>query len=238
MSFEESMEIMQRAVKLWQQVDQEPSEQQYHDFVSLVSLAINKAGEPVAIYHSILSQVHFDVGNYPDAWQEAEKTLAIADDDFKAQCIKSIIAYAFYSDAMEESQNKKLGLMDTLGVLSNMTQGYRKGEEAGRKIGEAIGSKKNAAQAKTLFAQEMKNLVTVYKKVCANGIDAEDFLDYSQRLIKMADGLGKSGISLEGEMNLYALVANTPTDQIVCETDEEKENIKTAQLIAQGRMAA
>ena len=81
MSFEESMDTMRRALMLWKKAGDNPSERQYYDFVSLATLAISKAGEPVPGFHSILTQVHFDMDNFPAAWQEAEKTLAIDKDD-------------------------------------------------------------------------------------------------------------------------------------------------------------
>lgn len=237
MTFEESMDIMRRALTLWQQAGDNPSERQYYDFVSLVTVAINKAGEPVAGFHSILAAVHFDMNNFPAAWQEAEKTLTIDADDFKAQHIKSMIAFAMYAESMEQAQSKKMGFMDTIGAFANMTKGYRQGQEAGRKIGEALGSKRNAKQTKTLFVQEMANLAALFKRICNQGIGASDFIEFSRRLIKMADGLSEFGIPLEGDMNLYALVANVSMSKISCETDKEKDSVQTTQLIAQGRMS-
>lgn len=237
MTFEESMDIMRRALTLWQQAGDNPSERQYYDFVSLVKVAIGKAGEPVAGFHSILAAVHFDMNNFPAAWEEAEKTLTIDADDFKAQWIKSMIAFAIYAESMDQAQSKKMGFMDTIGALVNMTKGYRQGQETGRKIGEAIGSKRNANQAKTLFVQEIANLATLFKRICSQGIEASNFIESSRRLIKMADGLSEFGIPLEGDMNLYALVANISISKIAYETDEEKDEVQTTQLIAQGRMS-
>ena len=236
MSLDEVQDIMQRAMALWKEAGENPSEHQYYDFVSLVKLAINKADEPIGFLHSVLAQVHFDVNNFADAWQEAENALSLDGDDFKAQLIKTIISYAIYADATEESQNKKMGFMDTLSVIISIPKGYQQGQAAGRKLGEAMGSKQYAKQAQATFFQELKNSVDQFKRICSQGIEASDFIGFSRRLMKLGDGISETGIKLDHSLNLYALVANIPTDNISFETDEEKNNIKTTQLIAQGRL--
>ncbi len=236
MSFDEVMDIMQRAIAQWKEAGENPSERQYYDFVSLVKLAINKADEPIGLLHSVLAQVHFDVDNFTDAWQEAENALSLDHDDFKAQHIKTIIAYAIYVDATEESQSKEMGFMDTLSAIISFPKGYQQGRETGRRIGEAIGSKQYAKQAQETFFQELKNSVDQFKRICSQGIEANDFIGFSRRLIKMGDGLSETGIKLDENLNLYALVANIPEGNISFKTDEEKNNIKTIQLIAQGRL--
>lgn len=67
MSLEESLTIAEKALKLWEKVGENPTEREYYDFVSLVRLAIQRAGEPVAALHLMLAQVHFDVDNFEAA---------------------------------------------------------------------------------------------------------------------------------------------------------------------------
>lgn len=236
MSLDEVRDIMQRAMTLWKKVGDNPSEREYYDFVSLVKLAISKADEPIGFLHSVLAQVHFDVDNFADAWQEAENALALDSDDFKAQHIKTIIAYAIYADATEESNSKKMGFMDTLTTIMSIPKGYQQGHEAGKRIGEAIGSKQYANQAQKKFFEELKNSVEQFRRICSQGIEASDFINFSRRLIKMGDGISETGIKLDDSLNLYRLVANIPIENISYETDEEKNEIETTKLIAQGRL--
>lgn len=236
MSFDEVMDIIRRAEALWKEAGDDPSEQQYYDCVSLLKLAINKADEPIGYLHSILAQVHFEVNNYPAAWQEAENALSLDCDDFVSQFIMTVIAFSIYADAREESQNKSMGFMDTLNAIISIPKGYQQGQEAGRKIGASIGSKQYEKQAQETFMKELENSVNLFKRICNQGIDGYNFIDFSNKLMKMGDGLAKNGVNLDENLNLYSLVANIPIDNVSFKTDDEKNNIQTIQMIANGRL--
>lgn len=240
MSFEESLEIMQEALVLWQKAGENPSEREYYDFVSLAQLAINRAGEPVAAYHSILAQVHFDVDNFPDAWEEAEKTLSIDRDDFKAQLIKVFIAFGFYHEILENTQRKKQGIW---GAMKEVVSASRQGVsgtmaagKAGGKIGDALGSLSAPGQAKKSLLKEVDYLIDIFERICKKSLPASQFIEFSRRLVKLSDGLNESGIVLNKGVNLYALVAKAPIDNLVYENDDEKNLVKTTRHIAEGRM--
>lgn len=236
MSINEAIDITRRAMTLWKNAGENPSEQAYYDFVSLMQIAIEKAGEPTAFLHSILAQVHFDMNNFPASWEEADKTLAIDIDDFAAQHIKTIITYSLYADSLEVAQNKSMGFWDTLSTIGNIRNGYRQGQESGRKIGESIGSKRQANRAKDMLYEEVRNLVELYKRICTQGIAAAEFINYSRILLKLGDGLSETDLNFKESMNFYLLVANIPIDQITFNSDEERDNVQTMQLIAQGRL--
>lgn len=241
MSFEESLDIMRQALTLWQKAGDNPSEREYYDFVSLAQLAIQRAGEPVSAYHSILAQVHFDVDNFSAAWEEAEKTLEIDDNDFKAQLIKVFIAFGLYADIQEDTQRKKQGIWGAVkDVVSASKQGVRGTLAAGRagaRIGDALGSAFAPGQAKKSLLQEVERLIGIFEWLCSNEITAGEFVEFSQRLIKLGDGMKENRIVLGQGRTLYGAVANAPIDKVSYESDEQKQNVRTTQLIAQGRMS-
>jgi len=232
---------MKQALILWQKAGDNPSERQYYDFVSLAQLAIKQAGEPVSYYHSVLAQVHFDVDNFPAAWEEAEKTLAIDENDFKAQLIKVFIAFGLYSEIQENTQKKKQSFWGSVkDVVSASKQGVRGTLAAGRagaRIGDALGSVFAPGQAKKSFLQEVERLVGIFDRLCKNEIAAEDFIEFSQRLIKLGDGLNKHGITLGQGRTLYGIVANASINNVVYKSDEQRQSVRTTQLISQGRMS-
>jgi hypothetical protein len=239
MSFEESLDIMRQALNLWKKAGDHPSERQYLDFVSLAQLAINRAGQPVSGYHSILAQAHFDFFNLPAAWDEAEKTLAIDENDFKAQLIKVFIAFALYGKTAEDTQSKKQGIWGAFNdVINASKQGVRGTAAAGRaggKLGDALASLFAPGQAKKSLLQELERLIKVFERLCQQGIEASDFVEFSQRLIKLNDGMKEFGISLSSGMTMYDVVANAPIVNVIYESDEQRQSVRTIQLIAHGR---
>lgn len=241
MSFEESLDIMRQALNLWKKAGDNPSERQYYDFVSLAQLAIKRAGEPVSGYHSILAQVHFDVDNFPAAWEEAEKTLAIDENDFKAQLIKVFIAFGLYGEVQEDTQRKKQGIWGAVkDVVSASKQGVRGTLAAGRagaRIGDALGSAFAPGQAKKSLLQEIERLIGIFDQLCRSEIAAGDFIEFSQRLIKLGDGLREYGITIGQGRTLYGIVANVPISNVAYESEEQRQSVRTTQLIAQGRMS-
>ena len=241
MPSEESIKILQRAIALWKKAGDNPSEREYRDFISLIQLAIQKAGEPLSIAHSMLAQVHFDVDNFPAAWEEADRTLALDPDDFKCQSIKTLISFAVYWQIEEDSQEKRKGFWGAVGDLVGATkQGVRgtfAAGRAGKRIGEALTSGLGPAPAKKKAFEELGKLINVFNRNCSNGITAYHFVDYSRKLIKLADGLLESGLRLDRSMNLYAIVASVPLGNITCESNEEREQVETVRLVAEGRMS-
>lgn len=239
MSFEESIDIMRQALTLWQKAGQNPTERQYNDFVSLTQLAIKRAGEPVAGYHSILAQVHFDVDNFPAAWEEADKTLAIDENDFKAQLIKTYIAFGLYGEIQEDAQRKKRGIwggvQDVINASRQGVRGTRAAGQAGARIGDALGSAFAPGQAKKSLLREVDALIAIYERRCMTEIECDDYVDFSEKLIGLADGLREYGITLNRGANLYDVVARAPITNVICESDEQRQEVRTTQFIAQGR---
>lgn len=241
MSFEESLDIMRQALNLWQKAGDNPSERQYNDFVSLAQLAIKRAGEPVSGYHSILAQVHFDVDNYPAAWEEAEKTLAIDENDFKAQLIKVFIAFGLYGEIQEDTRRKKQGIWgafkDVVSASKQGVQGTLAAGRAGARIGDALGNAFAPGQAKKSLLQETERLIGIFNRLCKSELAAGDFIEFSQRLIKLGDGMKEYGIALGQGQMLYGVVASAPINNMSYESNEQRQSVRTTQLIAQGRMS-
>lgn len=241
MSLEESLAIAEKALKLWEKVGENPTEREYYDFVSLVQLAIKRAAEPVAGLHLLLAQVHFDVDNFEAAWNEAEKTLSIDENDFEAQLIKVFVAFGLYAEILADTQVKKRGIWGAAkDVVNASRQGVRGTFAAGRagaRIGDALGSAFAPGRAKKQFLQEADRLIEIFQRLCEWGITADRFTEFSQRLIKLGDGLDKHGIVLNKSVSLYAVVANVPGESISYETADDRDNVQTIQLIAQGRMS-
>ena len=238
MSFEESIDLLQDALKMWATAGENPNERQYLDFVSLVNLAIKKADEPFAIGHSMLAQVHFDMDNFEGAWHEAEIALSIDPNDFKSQLLKAIISFAIYAEVVDQSRANRSGLF---GAVRDLTKargisGMSSSFQAGHKIGTALGSIFAPGQASKRFHEEYEKLASIYRKLCSTGIAAYDFIDFSPRLIKLMDGINESRLKIDRSLNLYSLVAQAQTDHIIYDNEDHKEQIKNIKRIAEGRM--
>ena len=232
MPSEQTIDILMKALDIWQAAGENPTERQYLDTISLISLAIKKEPEPIPFAHSMQAQIHFDVDNYDAAWDAAENTLSLDPYDYKAQLIKVYIAFAYTVEAMEDIENQG-GIFSTVGGLFRSRGGY----QAGHQLGSAIANRSNAKNLKKIFNVEFLNLIKIYDHMANNGYAASDFTDFSNKLIKLADGIYESPRVLEDEINIFALVAESPIDNLDFETDDEREQLETIQLIAEGRMA-
>ena len=236
MSVEEANKVALRAIRLWQRVQDNPTERDYNDFVSLMQLAIKQAGQPVAPYHAILAQCHFDVNNFAAAWQEAGIALSLDADDYKSQYIRALIAYANYVELADQAKEKDLGVMGTLGQFRNIGGGYKRGYQAGYTIGDMIGTKRSRDQALKLFGTELAKMLDIFRRITRQGMPSNEFEAILRDLLRFADGIAAAQIKLTKEYDVYALVANAPVDNIEIEDDEQAEEIETIKLIAQARM--
>lgn len=236
MSSEESIDILLKATRLWKTYGENPTEKQYRDVVSLITLAIKKADEPLAIAHSMLAQIHFDMENYEAAWGAAEQTTLIDPDDFKSQLIKVFVSYAYASDAAESASAQRGGMLSAITSLFQ-ARGYKDGYTAGKRLADALTGGMSAGKLKKLFNEELVKLIATFERKCAKGCLASEFLEFASRLTKLADGIYQTPKLVETHKNLYRLVAEAPIEKVECESEEERQNVEMAKLIAEGRTA-
>jgi len=144
--------------------------------------------------------------------------------------IRVYIAFAYTWDAIEVAESHG-GLLGGIGKLIQARGGYQAGEE----FGSGVAHRKNAKNLKQVANSEFSQLISLYQHMSKNGSTASDFIDFSQKLITLADGIYSNPKILENNINIYALVANSPINKLDFETDEEKEQIEMIQLIAEGR---
>lgn len=236
MPTQESIDIMRKAMNLWSAAADNPTEKQYRDTVSLIQLAIKKAGEPVPLAHSVLARIHFDVENYEAAWEAAEATLALDEYDYHAQLIKVYLMYHLTVQAVEEAHEKRSGGWGAIGEIFR-SKGIGDSFRAGEKLGAALTSGMGVGKMKRGLTEGVEKLVVIFQSMWQDGSDASEVVKFGNRLIKLADGMSETPGMLDRDINLYQVVADLQPDNLNYETEEERENVDTLRLIAEGRMS-
>lgn len=200
MPSEQSIDLLMKALNLWQSAGENPTEKQYRDTISLIALAIKKEPEPFPIAHSMQAQIHFDMDNFDAAWNAAENTLSLDPYDYKAQLIKVYVAFAYTWGAIENAEAQGSVLSAVGGLIRN-----RGGYQAGHRFGSAVAAKKEVKNLKKVANVEFSNLITLYGYMTENATLASTFIDFSQKLLKLADGIYESPRILENDINIVSI---------------------------------
>lgn len=234
MTLDEAVSIATKALNAWRAQGDDHTRSQYLNFISLMNMAIKKAGEPVSYFHTLLAEMHYDMENLEEAWGEANKSLAIDPLAFSAQIVKTYIAADLYEYSRNEAQEKKMGFSETISVISKMTKGFNQGREAGSRIGETIASKRVLAQNRKMFEEELASLLKVYRAQYEDEIEGYQFLQFSQQMVSFADVLVEHNLESDDIATMYKLVAEFPLDAVSFADDQELDEAGTLQLAAQG----
>ena len=236
MTLDEAVSIATKALNTWRAQGNDHTRMQYLNFVSLMNVAIKKADEPVAYFHTLLAEMHYDMENLEEAWLEANKSLSIDPLAFSAQIVKTYIATDLFEYSRNNAQEKKMGFSETINVFSKMTKGFNQGREAGTRIGETIASKRQLVQNRKTFEDELSNLLKVYRAQYEDEIEGYQFMQFSQHMVNLADVLVEHNLGSDEIASMYKLVAEFPLDTVSFTDDQELDEARTLQLAAQGRL--
>jgi tetratricopeptide (TPR) repeat protein len=208
MPSQESIEIFSQAIDLMQG---DADESTYRDAVALLLMAIESAGEPFPRAHSILASLCYDLKEFEQAERHANTALNYDSSEFTAQYIKTLMA----ADNMT-------WLKSPLAVL-----------QAGAfSIGYAV---TNTMTTQSRFKKEAGQLILIFKELCSEGIDGDEFVRYSQQLKGIADWISKNKVPMKEIMqSMYAVIVNAPMDTISCDDNVTLTEVKKIRLLAQG----
>lgn len=256
MTSEQSFDIVFEAMDLWKTAGENPTEKQYQDVVSLITLAIKKESGPFPIAHSLIAKIHFDMGNFVAAWDAATNTLLLDPNDLYAQFIKMYVALGYTWEAMDTTETQGI-MLNAFGKSVRFRSGYGTGNKfgsavtqvrsivarlfdvhgVGYKLGNPVFDRNNVENLKKITNTEFARLIAIYQHLANNGINASEFIPFSRGLIDLADSIYENPYKvIEEDVNIYKLVAHTPIEKLDFETEEEKEQLETIQLIAKGKM--
>lgn len=95
-------------------------------------------------------------------------------------------------------------------------------------------SKRAGKVADQILKSEIGKLAGTFEKRCRQDQSADLFVDRSRLLMKLADLVMDDRSMSTPE--LYAAIANAPIDQFEYANDEQRDEVQTLRIIAQGRI--
>jgi len=230
---DESIDLFTQAIDIMKVAGDNPTERQYRDALSLMSLAAQKAGEPFPLVHLAMAQTYYDMGDLDGAWNAATNTLQHQQDNFEAQLIKVCVA-ADTVQIVDKDDGGTAGSAWRL-IRAMFSGSSRSSYHAGKEFGERAVGGAVAKQTQTRFKNEVLTLLRIFERLCANGLSSDLFLKYAHDLIGVADAINKHGIPFRSEVNVYAVISRVPVDKLTYADEQQRQEVVKFQRIAEGR---
>lgn len=206
-TFNEAIELLQ---------DPNANERSYRDAASLLSIVVTRAEQEFPLARSILALVLTDLKDYKAAEQHANIALKRNPNDFRAQFVKVRIA------SVNMKVLKQEGVMGVLDLLSQGT--------AATLIGGGM-----VLTSQMKFKDEVIRLLTIFRQLCATTIPATEFTYLLERLFDIANFISENRASIpSGKVNVYAEIANAPTNKVVFDSEAERKEAQRLIRLAQG----
>lgn len=220
---DESVNLFNQAHTLLQSAGQEPNPQVARNAISYLSMAIEKAGAPFPRAHALKAMLFLeDLSDYDSAWKEAEKALRENPNEYRAQSVKTRIA----GGSVQIAETGWVG-----GFLKAITSGSaRDSFQTTYDISAAKASQRR-------FKNEVERLLEIFQTLCSEPLDATEYLYYVDDLVSLADQVIELQIPLDKKVNIYGCVANTPTEHLIFESEEQKREVDNVKLLVQGRVS-
>lgn len=235
MPSDEAIELFTQAINIMKTAGDHPTERQYRDALSLMSLAAQKAGEPFPLIHMAMAQAYYDMGDLDNAWNAATRALEQDPENFDAQLVKVCIA----ADTVQIVDSSDGGAVGSgWRLLRAMFSGSsRTSYQAGKEFGEKAVGGTIAKQSQLRFKNEVLSLLRIFETLCTSGFGADLFLKYANDLIGVADAINKHGIPFRSEVNVYAAIARVSVDKLTYTNDQQRQEVVKVRRIAEGRSA-
>ncbi len=210
---DEAADFFNQAVELIQNAEQHSYDRACRDAISLLSLAISKAGIPFPPGHALKAILYLDIEEYEAAWNEANQALKLDPNQFRAQYVKTRIA----GGSVQVADTNLIGrLVKVFGKYGSVRESYETGYQL---------SVEHTSQRR--FKREVIKLLEIFQRLCAEPLKASEYLCYTEMMIELADVIIQNRIPLNRRANIYSCVASTPVNNLVYKTDDEKQAVNS-----------
>ncbi len=192
------------------------------NIAALLALAIKKAGCPFPLAESKLSLFMYSLGDAKEAVRYADLALQHDADSLTGQFVR-------VATSLDSLRVKKLGAGDFLADGGSLTGSVI---ASGIKSFFSIMGAGAAASTQVNCKGEILKLVEIYRRVCKTTTDVDEYIQMSQFLIAIGDGI-KDIPFVGGRPNLFIEVVNAPITQL--ETNGREQDIEDVRLTAEGK---
>lgn len=222
----EAEKYYRKAIEIWNnQDDHNISEKERNDIGSYLALAIKKAGGIYPLAQSRLSFLMLSAGKLKEASNLAEKTLLQDPNSFIAQYVLVLIQIGNIGDG-------KLSLKSFVPKDWNSAVGFAI-DFALRFYATLFSFGVDRVSYKNL-TDKLNRLIQIYRFICTNKVDENEYITYSQSLIQLGDGFSEQKVKLPGGTpNLFNEVISIPLSNIFIINHENE--ITEIREMAEGR---
>lgn len=228
---EEAIDLFLQAVEILEKYGDDVNDQQSRNIISLLSLAIKKAGKPFPRAHALLSLIYYMAGDKSSAKQQANAALSTNPDEFRAQLTKVFLSL------------DGIRVLEVNGWLLPRGIGAFYIFEFIWKLFVGLFHGTSTTTTQLLFKNEVNKLTHIYQRLCNTEILAAEYYYFSDRLLFLADIIDQNRVPMPGgRPNLYAVITSASLNNLVFDEDDNKielqNEIRQLRQLAQGRAIA